>query len=302
MLSFDRSGFAERTWLCASTFANSLPLHVQRHLAVLTTGYLKEPGRPVEQYSRSALLAGKLSAALTGAGEEEDCVRIIEFETPAAILCGSEASVPETYRRAYFDLISTGFATRADAASARLFLRFAGPPAHLQKFSRLTVRLRFSENSTDPHEVAIDLKKHPDGSFVTALELFIERATAAKPLAYRANLLFSNGETVPVTSLFATIPNMLGLLATGNDNPGFFLDIEANGDKDAGEFWADVSLLHSPGPAFIPHFDFNWLFSKAGGGEPALDVTPAGLNQMVEVQARIVSVSPPIPISPTKSQ
>ncbi|URK88094.1 hypothetical protein LP421_11360 [Rhizobium sp. RCAM05350] len=102
MLSFDRSGIGERTWLCASTFAKPFPLHVQRHLAVLTTSYLKEPGRPVEQYSRSALLVGKSSAALTGAGEEEDCVRIIEFETPAAILCGSNASVPRNLSESLF--------------------------------------------------------------------------------------------------------------------------------------------------------------------------------------------------------
>ncbi|URK88095.1 hypothetical protein LP421_11365 [Rhizobium sp. RCAM05350] len=113
--------------------------------------------------------------------------------------------------------------------------------------------------------------------------------------------MFSNGETVPVKSLTAKIPDMLGLLATGNDNPGFFLDIEANGSAGAGEFWADVSLLHSTGPAFTSNLDFNWLFSLAGGSEPALDVSPAGLTQMVEAQARIISVSPPIPISPAET-
>ncbi|MDW5317812.1 hypothetical protein [Rhizobium sp. PL01] len=297
MLSFDRSGIGERTWLCGSTFAKPFPLHVQRHLAVLTTGYLQEPGRPVEQYSRSALLVGKSSAALTGiTGEQEDCVRIIEFETPASILCGSDVSVPETYRRAYFDLISTGFKTSDGAASARLFFRFSGPPAHLQNFGRLTLYLRFLENSTTPHEIPIDLNAPSGEVFVTAVELFIERTAVAKKLTYRAALLFSNGETVRLKSLAPKIPDELGLLAAGNDNPGFFLDIKADGGT--GEFWADVSLLHSPGPAFTSHFDFNWLFSEAGGSGPALDVTPARLNQMVEAQARVVSVSPPIPIKP----
>lgn len=295
-LTFDRSGVAERYWLCASTFLKPFPLHVQRHLAVLTTGYLKEPGRPVENYRRSALLVGKASARLSGRGDSEDCARIIEFETPASILCGSDVIVPETYRRAYFDLISTGFKTRDGAAAARLFFRFAGPPVHLKRFSKLAIGLRFSEKDADRHEITVDLTKAAAGQFVTAIEFFIERTATPGKLSYRPVLLCSNGETVDAPSVPAT--NDLGLLAADNHNPGFFLDIKAEGETGASEFWADVSLLHSPGPAFGSHFDFNWLFSQAGSSEPALNVTPAGLNAMVEAQARIISVSPPIPIKP----
>jgi hypothetical protein len=76
-------------------------------------------------------------------------------------------------------------------------------------------------------------------------------------------------------------------------NSGFFLHIAAQGGS--GEFWADVSLLHVPKP-LSGAFEFDWLFGRAGGDEPALEVTPQALRQMVEAQARIVAVSPPIPI------
>lgn len=297
VLTFDRSGIAEKYWLAPSTFLKPFPLHVQRHLAVLTTGYLKEPGRPVEDYRRSALLVGRTSAALAGLEGPDDCARIVEFETPAAILCGTGGSVPETYRRAYFDLVSTCSKTGNGPASARLFFRFAGPPAHLRTFKHMTIGLCFSENQKDRHDIVVNFKPAPKDTFVTAVELFIERAATPGKLSYRPLLLFSNGETGMIVSPPALVPNDLGLLAV--DNPGFFLDIRAEGETGAGEFWTDVSLLHSPQARFGSGFDFNWLFSQAGGPEPAFEVTPAGLNTMVEAQARVVAVSPPIPIEPS---
>lgn len=67
-----------------------------------------------------------------------------------------------------------------------------------------------------------------------------------------------------------------------------------------GEFWMDVSMLHSKRPAeaspeAAADFDFDWLFSPAPP-DPALAVRPAALARMQEVQARIISVSPPIRI------
>ncbi|HTO30182.1 MAG TPA: hypothetical protein VL202_03220 [Pararhizobium sp.] len=297
-LTLARSGIGE-TWLCSSTLLKPYPLHVQRHLAVLTTGYLREPGRPVEEYSRSALLLGRRSAHLSGIGGQEDCLRIVEFETPAAILCSSEVPAPETYLKAYFDLVATGFGTESGPASARLFFRFAGQPEHLRKFTTLRITLAYGNGGTDGglvrHAIAAPLG-NSDAAFAIGMELCIERSEPAAKLAYRSAMLMSDGETVPAQH--PAPDNEHGLLGADNHNPGFFVSLAAEGDAGAGEFWTDVSLLHSPRPTCDGRFDFDWLFSKAGGAEPALDVAPAGLNTMVEAQARIIAVSPPVPIQP----
>jgi len=85
-----RSGSnGQPAWLISSTLLSPFPLHVHRHLAALTTRYLDEPGRPVETFCRSALLAGAVNGLPSPSGaikpfSAEDRVRIVEFETPAA--------------------------------------------------------------------------------------------------------------------------------------------------------------------------------------------------------------------------
>jgi hypothetical protein len=77
-----------------------------------------------------------------------------------------------------------------------------------------------------------------------------------------------------------------------NTRPGLFVEIAANGA--GGEFWTDVSLLHSRAPK--GSFDFSWLFSEPGGIDAAAEITPKALAGLVEAQARVVSISPAIPI------
>jgi hypothetical protein len=46
----------------------------------------------------------------------------------------------------------------------------------------------------------------------------------------------------------------------------------------------------------VVDLDLNWLFS-ASADETAAELTsPSGLGRMIEAQARVISVSPPIPI------
>ncbi|KQS96699.1 hypothetical protein [Rhizobium sp. Leaf386] len=295
-LTLAQSGSGE-TWLCASTFQKPYPLHVQRHLAVLTTGYLREPGRPLEQYSRSALCVGRQSSRLSGTGDREDCLRLVEFETPSSILCSHEVVAPETYRKAYFDLVATGFRQTSGPASARLFFRFAGTGEHLRKFTTLKIMLAYGTGNADgaltQHAVAVSLGNTKE-AFATAVELFVERQDENAKLSYRSAVVMSDGEMVSAS--YPAPGDEHGLLGADNHNPGFFVSLTAEGKAGAGEFWTDVSLLHAARPTFDGRFDFGWLFSNAGGAEPALDVAPAGLNAMVEAQARIIAVSPPIPI------
>ena len=89
---------------------------------------------------------------------------------------------------------------------------------------------------------------------------------------------------------------------TRESDPGFLLSLAT---RDGAEFWTDLSILHfddshllrgkeaEPAP-----FDFNLLFSRAHI-DPVDAVQAAALANMPEAQARIVAISPPIPVEPT---
>jgi hypothetical protein len=279
-------------WLTSSTFLSEYPLHVHRHLAVLTTRYLDEPGRPIETFCRSAVLAGattELTPRKADGTKEypaEDCVRVVEFETPAAILCGAatdSTGIPHTYRQAYFDLIATGFKPERTEGAFRLLVRLVGSAVHLRKFKSLEIGLANVGNPERRIEVQLD---NTADDFTKALELRVE----AK--GWSVVQLRSDGGAIPVkTTILSDKP--FKIAEPSDKDPGFFMTIKAKGG--AGEFWADVSLLHAP-KTLSSAFDFNWLFAGTGGNEPAIEVTPQALRQMAEVQARIVTVSPPIPI------
>jgi hypothetical protein len=288
-------------WLTSSTFLSEHPLHVHRHLAVLTTRYLDQPGRPIETFCRSAVLAGVATALTDPVTEEgdvketkekpeeypaEDCVRVVEFETPATILCATDPSgIPRTYQKAYFDLIATGFKPGKDKGALRLLVRCVGSAPHLRKFKSLSIYL---ENiGADARKFEVNLDNNAD-DFTKAVELRIE-TVAGNP---SVRLLRASGRTKDGT--FTSSKEPFTVTPPDDARPGFFITLEAKGGS--GEFWADVSLLHSQAGAFPGAFDFNWLFAAVGGAEPAIDVAPQGLHRMVEAQARIVTVSPPIPI------
>ena len=283
-----RSGSnGQPAWLISSTLLSPFPLHVHRHLAALTTRYLDEPGRPVETFCRSSLLAGAVNALVLPSGaikspSAEDRVRIVEFETPAAILCGTPSeAIPLTYHKAYFDLTGTGLDT--DIKGMRLLIRLVGSPAHLHRFSSLELELADANKNLRKIEIQLD---NGAKSFTKALELRVEGERIVSVQQLR-----SDGEARLVPH-----DNSAGSFAMPTkirENSGFFIGVKAKGG--AGEFWADVSLLHVPKP-LSGAFEFDWLFGRAGGDEPALEVTPQALRQMVEAQARIVAVSPPIPI------
>lgn len=269
----------QRIRLCPSTWSTPYPLHVHRHLALLGTRYAAGMGRPIEVYAGAAMAASS-AAELDGALGAATNLRLVEFETSAAILCSS-SSVPATYRSAYFDLPAT-----AGSWSDRiqLHLRFVGSPDYLARFTGLTL--------------ALDYWQRDQGRDQTArLEL------ALSPLAgaLGAQLVIENG-TVSAALLDAgglRPPSALGALEAP-DLAGFLLRI--TGATGPGEFWTDVSLLHSRidghAGASSAAFDFDWLFSPAAP-DPALAVRPAALALMTEAQARIISISPAIPIHDT---
>lgn len=294
-------GGSTALWLCSSTFSSRVPLHVHRHTAFVTSRFLDELGRPVERYlrSRPTVPAGHRSepsqlGATTAHPVQDQICRLVEFETPAAILCGKDfPGLPPTFRTAYFDLLSSGFAPRnGERARIRFFFRFVGgfqKPMDPKKPLGLAI---WPIEKKTPPEVWELMFPQASGaaSAASVLGLYVlldlDGATTTRKYAF----LMSDGscsESEP------EVWREVSLKKATPDAPGYLVRLDA---PDGKEVWADVSLLHSCGPQVDESFDFDWLFSPSDSSSPQVSVGPAGLNGMVEAQARIVSVSPPIPV------
>lgn len=319
-ITFDLINGAAGVAVCPSILGNPYPVHVHRHIGLITTRYLPELGRPVEVFCRTALAGGQATELPGDPAGDEQAVRVVEFETPAAVLCDKELpAVPQAYRSSYFDLVATGYRKDNDIV---LTVRFVGSAAHLAAFKALTVRIR---------------QPGPDARRDVSLEVSVDLAKPKVPVAGLRLILRPGSGLFETWTLHADGTQVMPakaqpigqVLDLSGASPGFWLELGVERRKADGkeEFWADASLLHcrttstarggdaapkaagsndaSPklgkdgqaipaGPALA--FDFDWLFAPPQEGEAAAMVSPSGLNAMVEAQARIVSVSPPIPI------
>jgi hypothetical protein len=298
-LTFRRAGSDEPVWLRPSTFVNPHPVHVHRHLGLVTSRFLQELGRPVEVFCRTSADIDSKHHLVTPYGTtrkpdgsifkpQEQIVRVVEFETPAAILCGSDIPVPHAYREAYFDLLATGFKLGpANIGTLRFYFRFVGPPAHLRAFTTVTLKLRPAGAKTAP-DIPIELGNTAKGKFAVGLQLVLRHQGGQTKGEW--TLLRSDGSRDPAKEVAG---KLFTLESASNTNPGFFVSLKAT---PLGEFWTDISLLHSSNAFLTSPLDFGWLFSPAGEDDPAASVAPSGLNTMTEAQARVIAVSPPIPI------
>ncbi|MER8855625.1 hypothetical protein NKH94_29265 [Mesorhizobium australicum] len=286
-LSIGRGQSKKPIWPCSSTFTSPYPLHVHRHMAVVTSRLLDELGRPIEIYARSAASCLLAPTLVAPSGEDkppvEHACRVIEYETPAAILCdGNIPGIPETYRTAYFDLLSTGFNSGEQGATLRLFFRFVAPFIHRSSLKNMVLKI----GTTYEDLVQYTLGLPPSKEGIVALSATIDSNGLAKP---NFQFLDAKGQRMPPKGDIGGKP--LVLVDPTAQMPGLYVEVTSNSTS---ELWMDVSLLHSIGSIAGEPFDFDWLFSPSDGSSPVDSVSPAGLNRMVEAQARIVSVSPPI--------
>lgn len=310
-LTFELNGAAKTpVWLGPSIFGSPYPLHVHRHLGIITSYFLKELGRPAELFCRTAIAREKTAVLVAPNGKTVDVkndpayqprdqiARVVEFETPAQILCDKNLSASPKYKQGYFDLVSTGFNNR-NATNAHLYFRIVGPPAHQRAFTELKITL---QNANDTGETSNPPKATIQLKWVNAPEVFaigvylILRQSDTGDASVAAYALLSNGtldRIVPADAV-KTVPRL--------KTAGLFVSVEA--PVVGHEFWTDVSLLHASAKEKaaevdkekLATLDFDWLFSPVNNDEPAVSVSPGGLNTMAEAQARVIAVSPPIPI------
>jgi hypothetical protein len=295
-LSFRRTGHPDAPCV-PSLLTSNVPLHVQRHLAVLLTSQLDGPGRPVETFHDCSVLFGgeaQPPAFPSDGTHRNPLARIIEFETPAVILCASKAdTIPETYRTAYLDLFSHRPETRGADWQVRFLLRFNTPQPLAAEDHSLT--LNAPAEGGDPAgklDLAFTLATDGKATKVRAVEITLKpEPEPGQGPSIKARFLHEDGTfsvrsvALPVT---ADVAAAIGLSVT----------LSLTGDPDV---WADMSALWSWRGSKGGAFDFDWLFGPPGdpSANPEREVGPAGLAALREAQARIISTSPPIPVTRT---
>jgi hypothetical protein len=293
-----RNGLAAEVLPAAWLSSQPFPLQVQRHLALVYSETLGELGRPLEL---PRFPVRRLIGAETGAVplDSDGHVRIVEFETPAVIVGYSPVQgvvLPE-HKRPYIDLVSTDSLGRSLLLSMRLVAASSA--------KRAVSRLRLA------------VANGPGESRSTVLEF-----SAGGRSVDWFHLLLRMGNTELVASQF--IVDQAGSVAAVGRGPldasfstmvGLQLEIESfetlnsAGNPEASEGWLETSLLSlspdkqregQPGYhddlSLLTTFDFDWVL-KPGEEEPEAAITPRALARRPEAQARIVSVSPDIPVS-----
>ncbi|WP_216332562.1 hypothetical protein [Rhizobium sp. X9] len=288
---------SDAAWLAPSTLRSPYPLHVHRHLALIATRYRAELGSPAEMFWATAMRTAESGWRMVDlSGDSIDLtnatspnVRIVEFETPATILCAKEVIAPAAYLKSYVDLLATGYRANSEL---RMSLRFVGNNKHLRGFTQLSLLLSQPDpsQSAKPLELSVTIS-NTDMKFAVMLEVILNPVASANNRA-SGWVIYSDGSREAVAFKWDA-GRAFDLSAIGGRKPGFFVEMTAKG---SGEFWADFSVLHGQ-PTAGAGFDFNWLFSKTSeGGDPSELVSSRVLNRMVEAQARIVSVSPQIKV------
>lgn len=276
--------------LTSSTYATVEPIHRHRHLGFILTRLRSDDGRPVEQFEQHGLFAGEV-AQLAGAPTNLDRlnVRLVEIESPAVVLCTRrDKTIPSEYHQGVLDLVATG-GTHSDAQKVKLFLRLAGTDRHIQQFRAFTINIGTVESVSETLKIALDFNQFPTLNQGVRL---IEIGWSQKQLYI--DLVGANGkrERKPPTNeqqaLAKQLISHLGLMVT----------IDAPNQPDC---WCDLSVLHSTATAdeagdYAGVMDLRWLFSQDSAGDMAQALQPSAMAIRTEAQARIVSVSPPIPV------
>ncbi len=262
-------------WVRAGQSIRRTPTHVQRHMVALFSKTLTGIGREIDQPCVAHLLHGKVPVCKSDTDDDKlkdvDKLRLIEIETTAEIVGWSANSglLPARYRNAYFDLSTIGHSAIKPGGAIMLRFRHVGSSKQLKKGTKIT--LLFSDPTMEPCVVEV-----PEGS--VEIVLFMRDGS-------------------PIEKNFILVD---GSVIEQKDSPAIRLTMQTIGLSIESvisdeEVWFEVSMLagrmkHSS------DFNFDWLFGAPRSGDMTDALTPKHLAERTEAQARIVSVSPVIPV------
>lgn len=273
--------------LTPSTYSTVEPIHRHRHLGFILTRLRDDDGRPVEQFHQHGLFVGKtITLGETLSSTARLNVRIVEIEVPAVIVGARRiVGLPHEYQSGLLDLVATvGDRDKAPEKKIKLFLRLAGSDEHVRKFNTITLHIQSitSPGTTKEESIKITLDLSDGG--VRSIELGIN------PGEVFAKLIGLDG-TPRNVKLPKEVQNKKAILAGAT---GIEVSIETQ--EGTPECWCDISMLHTRTDNQSGQFDLRWLFSEDTSIDMAQALQPSAMGGRTEAQARIVSVSPPIPV------
>lgn len=261
-----------------------MPLYVQRHQALLVTGVAGGHGRTAELHQSFSRYFGKMPSLAADAY----AIRVVEFETPALPLATRVPEALGRFERAHFDLYSRLGNSKTLPKGFSLYLRPLGEARHSLRRLDLVVKLhRYDRGDVKPIEISVELG--PSAAMLRGI--LIEMFSDQKPVVHSIRA----GGDMRVVRLPDDIATMSEKL---QDVRAIEISI-ADASGVAGEVWCDISLLTAPkgvSSSAPTRINFDWLFTgeRSSNPFPADAVADAGLHSMVEAEARIVCVSPPL--------
>ena len=297
VLTLNKKGERNPVWLRSEISGKPYPLHVHRHMAAVMTRKVEGLGQPFDVFHKALRMdLPLLQVSETDAALKNASLRIVEFETPAAILAGKGGTVPQDlfnlYGQSYFDFKAVGLDKKAGGIS--FFIRFVSPDT-MRDLKKLTFKLT-KAGKPEENVSPIRVPKLQAGDGPLAAVQITLRNDILKVKAV-SNTGISREEPPVPTSTEALLVAV----------PGLYLEIEeAEFNNGQPELWCDVSMLAVPDgkPSADTDQDsvlpFEWFFSGGPmeGDDPSVQVSPGKLSEMAEVQARIIAISPPISIQP----
>ncbi|MBP1848263.1 hypothetical protein J2046_006554 [Rhizobium petrolearium] len=300
-LRFVERGSASPIWLRPVKSAESeAPLNVHRHLTALFTKILEGPGRTIERYAGARTILGNtIDLPPLAKGGADLRVRIVEIETPAAIVYCAPVTAAEVYQlrqlaTGYFDREAIG--KGGDLSDLSFFVRFAATASQREKITTAEISLALpgsEEEASGKHDLR-DLTPDKSGpincskirSNVPIRGLLIALRTDGRKLSWHYRTLHDDG----TLSKEFDLPDPTSVTAqNAKRSPGLLLAVEVQGV--GGEIWADVSMLSGS----HLEFDFDWLFSS-DQTDASVALRPESMTMAPEAEARIIAVSPPVPL------
>lgn len=284
-------------WLRPASSTYPSPLYVHRHFALLITHAAGGLGHALELNDGAFVITG-IDAPVGGSpGGRQG--RLIEFEVPARPL--GAGPIDDDFKQAVFDIKAI---LRADAPAPEALGFWIRPLAGAKKLApngKLSLRMRLPAHDGQPAaDWRVELKAPatlPTGGVeMHSLMFAIRLANPAAPAIF-ATLVDTGGRRHAIR---ATLPDPLPdiVLTTVDFITLDGVETSMNDVPVQDEWWADVSMLTlrkmPTANAPLP-FAFEWLFTGSGQG-PVAAVSSDALRRMVEAEARIVSVSPPVAV------
>lgn len=306
----DFRSLKEILWLQPDDMPSQFPRSMHRHLVAVLTASSEGLGRYADVFADAQLITGFITdfvqnvvtlcsnvvtlCSKVGPDININGFRIAELQVPARALAYSPTSIPDAYRKPYFDTYALH---PTEARCFHFFIRFIRRKSEVTETKPLPNLALFLEFQLDIIDTT-DVPTNPPimevsllSEDVRAIDIWVWQKSDDDPWNIVKRYRKWNGELSSLESESESVGNI-----TVNHKKLLGFTLEMKDKNNAGELWADVSMLPSAqafNKEYPDHFNFDWVFSSNGGKTDFAEaITTEELKNIREVAAQWVSLSP----------